>query len=117
MLQPRRTTCLICDTPLTGRKLLYCSPRCSDKFLNQTRRIKASSERYHADPEFRHRQRVKGRSWCRLPKGFVKPPCQHCGEIVNPRERHHPDYQREDDVIWLCRSCHKKLHAAERRAA
>jgi ribosomal protein L37AE/L43A len=52
-----------------------------------------------------------------LPKGFVKPPCQHCGEIVNPRERHHPDYQREDDVIWLCRSCHKKLHAAERRAA
>jgi len=40
-------------------------------------------------------------------------PCRHCGDARS--ERHHPDYARPLFVIWLCRPCHLKLHAAKRR--
>jgi hypothetical protein len=40
-------------------------------------------------------------------------PCRHCGDAKS--ERHHPDYARPLLVIWLCRRCHFRLHAAKRR--
>lgn len=41
--------------------------------------------------------------------GYLKPkPCEHCG--VTKVDAHHPDYSRPLDVVWLCRSCHMKLH-------
>lgn len=40
---------------------------------------------------------------------LVKAPCAVCGE--SRVEGHHPDYTRPLDVIWLCPSHHRKLHA------
>lgn len=35
--------------------------------------------------------------------------CSQCGKTCKP-EAHHPDYSKPFDVIWLCRSCHCRLH-------
>lgn len=56
-------------------------------------------------------------------KGLIKRPdiCSHCGK--NKKEQgsgllnlcgHHHDYDKPLDVIWLCHSCHVKLHNKQR---
>jgi hypothetical protein len=42
--------------------------------------------------------------------------CVNCGsdEYV---EGHHPDYTKKLEVIWLCRSCHHKLHPGREYSA
>lgn len=49
-------------------------------------------------------------------RGLLTPePCATCGEAK--AEAHHPDHRQPLRVTWLCRPCHKRLHAAERRAS
>lgn len=40
-------------------------------------------------------------------------PCRDCGEENS--HAHHHDYHKRLDVIWLCRTCHRKEHDAEKR--
>lgn len=35
--------------------------------------------------------------------------CSQCGR-VGKVDGHHDDYQKADEVLWLCRSCHMKRH-------
>lgn len=35
--------------------------------------------------------------------------CSNCESSCFP-EAHHPNYNKPNEVIWLCRSCHRKLH-------
>ncbi len=44
-------------------------------------------------------------------KGILTSPgvCSHCGS-PGPLEKHHPDYSRPLEVIWLCTPCHRLLH-------
>lgn len=39
----------------------------------------------------------------------------HCFVCGKKAEAHHPDYDRPLDVIWLCPSHHKQLHAEARK--
>ena len=39
--------------------------------------------------------------------------CDECGS-KNYVDAHHSDYSRPLDVVWLCRSCHKRLHSKDR---
>jgi len=39
-------------------------------------------------------------------------PCAAPG-CTSKAERHHPDYSKPLEVIWLCRRHHKRLHAGE----
>jgi len=39
--------------------------------------------------------------------------CSECGSTEN-LVRHHPDYSKPKQVITLCDSCHRKLHAGEK---
>ncbi len=38
-----------------------------------------------------------------------KPACQACGSKVYIHA-HHPDYSKPLQILWVCASCHKKLH-------
>lgn len=42
--------------------------------------------------------------------------CAGCGASTNV-EKHHFDYERPEDVIWLCKNCHMGHHATIRREA
>jgi hypothetical protein len=35
-------------------------------------------------------------------------PCRDCG--ATKAEKHHPDYSKPLDIIWLCRDCHMTEH-------
>lgn len=41
---------------------------------------------------------------------LVKSPCEHCGKSDGRLDAHHPDYSKPLAVIFLCRSCHTRLH-------
>lgn len=58
--------------------------------------------------------------------GILKRPdtCEACGQTPkrapgapHPIESHHDDYTKPMEIRWLCRPCHQRHHAAERRAA
>lgn len=41
--------------------------------------------------------------------GFlVAEPCQRCGK--DNAEKHHEDYEKPLEVVWLCRRCHAHVH-------
>lgn len=55
----------------------------------------------HSDPE-------KNKIRCRTRRRFpVAQPCEVCG---NPGQRHHLDYDRPDDIRWLCTKHHGEEH-------
>lgn len=48
--------------------------------------------------------RAKNRA-CRIPMK----PCEMCGTEIDVH-RHHPDYDKPMDIIFLCRTHHKRVH-------
>ena len=45
-------------------------------------------------------------------RGLIKRPkkCQQCETTSANLHAHHSDYSKPMDVLWLCASCHSKLH-------
>lgn len=41
----------------------------------------------------------------------ILPPCEECGSTERV-QRHHDDYQKPEDVRFLCQSCHTKRDVA-----
>ncbi len=37
-----------------------------------------------------------------------KRPCSRCGNLK--AEKHHPDYDKPLEIIWLCFECHQREH-------
>lgn len=60
--------------------------------------------RYNTDPV--HRQKHLARV---ATKRMAKEPCSKCGSLE--AEKHHDDYTKPLEVVWLCRSCHLELHS------
>lgn len=46
-----------------------------------------------------------------ISSGRLKKPvsCPKCG-ATERLQKHHPDYKKPLEVLWLCQPCHKKLH-------
>jgi len=49
--------------------------------------------------------------------GVLKRParCSECGRRNGRIVAHHENYERPLEVVWLCDSCHKLIHGAQRR--
>jgi hypothetical protein len=47
-----------------------------------------------------------------LKSGLLKKPenCEQCGGRTSRLHAHHSDYSKPLEVLWLCVSCHAKLH-------
>lgn len=43
---------------------------------------------------------------------LIQKPCEKCNS--QDSEMHHEDYSKPLEIIWLCRSCHLKLHKQTR---
>lgn len=60
-------------------------------------------------PEQRQKDNARSHANQYQRRGKLKPePCLRCGSPWP--EKHHPDYSRPLEVVWLCRPCHLKEH-------
>ncbi len=39
--------------------------------------------------------------------------CEWCGDETSKLQRHHPDYLKLDEIIWVCQSCHTIIHCRD----
>jgi hypothetical protein len=103
----RNPTCYRCGEPKERVSESYCRA-CSALRLRQWRKA------HPLTPEQRRRHNARTLARVYWLRGKLRQkPCRHCGDANS--QRHHPDYSRPLFVIWLCRPCHLKLHAAKRR--
>ena len=93
-----RPLCKVCGKPVRRMRNVYCSRSCRNKDLGfQERGITSYSGLY----------------W-KLQQMYPNPePCAICGNMG--QHRHHPDYDKPFDIVWLCESCHHKLHPRNRK--
>lgn len=63
------------------------------------------SKRYYRE-KFKPQAKEKARQAYK--NGLIQKPlfCEKCHE-KKPLDKHHPDYNKPLEVMWLCRSCHK----------
>lgn len=87
----KRPPCAICGKPVKKMVNKYCSKACQHIGIT-----KPEPHSYTALYE-------RARNAHPEPK-----PCARCG---NPgKHRHHPNYEKPEEIEWLCVSCHKKEH-------
>jgi len=93
-----RPACGICGNPVRLMRNRYCSKSCSNAArpkpdANAWSTVYGRLQRANPDPE----------------------PCALCGGTGE--QRHHFDYNRLDDITWLCRRCHQRMHHEGKRLA
>lgn len=67
----------------------------------------------HKDLSREERKAANARSYANVYQRrgkLLKEPCRHCGS--DKAEKHHPDYSKPLEVVWVCRDCHMALHRA-----
>jgi RecJ-like exonuclease len=85
----------------------YCRA-CHAKYMRETR-----PPHSQLSPEAKSRANARAKLNTYVRRGVVKRPetCSSCGGD-GPIEGHHEDYSKALEVIWLCRTCHRSLHAS-----
>lgn len=103
----RKLTCARCGKLKECLNTSYCRACGAVKF----RRWRKA---HPLTPEQRRKRNARALARVYWLRGKLRQtPCRHCGDANS--QRHHPDYSRPLFVIWLCRQCHLKLHAAKRK--
>jgi len=115
---PRK--CEICGKPFLARPCdikrgrgRFCSRQCSNVNLQAAFAARVQEP----GTQLQKQVRSSGLINMRVRRGQLKRPdrCSQCGKIGRV-DGHHDDYGRPDQVRWLCRSCHMKLHLAKEAA-
>jgi hypothetical protein len=53
----------------------------------------------------------KLKAWHVAARYDLKPEkCEKCGELTPYLKKHHPDYRQPTHVVYLCQTCHMRLH-------
>jgi hypothetical protein len=95
-----------------GSYLIWCIGEYKDatrawlKRQRRRRRHQAKWRKKHSE-KYDYRQYIKKLYGAGV---LVKQPCEVCG--YEPAEAHHSDYSKPDEVRWLCRKHHIKIHRA-----
>ena len=83
-------------------------------------RVRDNGQKYRKRHIYAYRERIK--RWKitnpektkahslarRLNRGLVPTHCQYCGR-EKPLDKHHHDYSKPLEVIWVCKKCHKAI--------
>jgi hypothetical protein len=81
-----------------------------DYYNNQDERIQKQRERNSKCPEKPLARNIVNHA---IRRGeLIRQPCAICGNEFG--NAHHEDYSKPFEIIWLCRSCHMKLHARKK---
>lgn len=67
-------------------------------------------DRQYRREKYKIRAKDNARVACK--KGLIQKPlfCEVCGEN-KPLDRHHPNYDEQLKIMWVCRKCHTRLHS------
>jgi hypothetical protein len=76
--------------------------------LRNPEKIKEANKKWKIEHEIEIKAERKAQY--AIPIGEV---CATCGKKA--QERHHPDYTKPLDVVFLCKSCHKQFHVKRRK--
>jgi hypothetical protein len=106
---PKARPCARCHEAPRSPSGAYCNP------------CKAAYGRAHRaayrDLSEAERRKARARATARMAvaRGTMRiEPCSRCGAAK--AERHHPDYSRPLEVVWLCTPCHRAEHKAQKLA-
>ncbi len=100
--RPRVQHCSRCCVEHTRPKQRYCKA-CHAAYTREWRKTHALSAEQRRKAECRWRANALQKLGELVPQ-----PCRTCG--ASKVEKHHPDYSKPLNVIWLCRPCHLRLH-------
>lgn len=108
-----KRTCAKCRKKLEKirvGKQRYCLS-CHARFMRETRKpwkdLPPAEKRKATARSMANTYQQRGR--------IKKKPCADCGK--SGEEKHHEDYDKALDVIWLCRKCHLRRHAEMKAGA
>ncbi len=105
-----KSFCQICAKEFFGsmadpRK--YCSKSCGSKIS-----VRGLNSKHISMPGGKE-LRIIAENWInyRVERGRIIPPkiCSNC-KSHGDMHAHHPDYNKFNEVIWLCIYCHKRVH-------
>lgn len=76
--------------------------------LKNPEKIKLYKERQKNKPDFNLKNAARTAVAVAIKKGILVRPdvCSFCNKQKNKIEAHHQDYNKQLDVIWLCKPCH-----------
>lgn len=101
--------CCKCYGPLEGGLRSYCRA-CRNKYwANRRPPYSALSP----EQKMKTNARAYVNAYQRRGK-ITKQPCSKCGNEKS--EKHHPDYSKPLEIMWLCRKCHLEHHREENHA-
>lgn len=99
----QKTTCSKCNGPNDRAPQRYCK-------ICHAANMRAWRPK-HSDlpPEAKKRANARAYVNVYIRRGVIqRKPCETCGE---PKaEKHHEDYDKPLEVVWLCRKCHLEHH-------
>lgn len=86
-----------------------CKIRHKEKYNKQQREYAHSQ--YHDNPESLKKITARNHFKHAMYAGKIERPevCSKCGLKCIP-DGHHEDYDKEYEVVWLCRQCHSDIH-------
>jgi len=90
--------CLVCGEPVKSRRNSYCSKSCSNKAKWIGAKTAVDKDKAYQASQIARRL-----------NGDMPAACSRCGS-TDKLVKHHPDYDKPLDVVWLCRKCHRKAH-------
>lgn len=102
-----------------GWNRIYCSQSCNYKSwrlrnpkMVKEKEIKDNYSEYHRNYKKEHNGTLQVKSRCKANnhlKIIAGQICQVC-EAEFATEKHHEDYNKPLEVLFLCHNCHKQIH-------